>query len=75
MKDTDAERFHSDNGYASKLIGNSIVFMNGTLHEHAVCGKTGCTEEDHDNTLWIPLTYDSENQRLQYGGKSLKKST
>ena len=40
MKDTDAERFHSDNGYASKLIGNSIVFMNGTLHEHAVCGKT-----------------------------------
>lgn len=75
MKDTDAERFHSDNGYASKLIGNSIVFMNGTLHEHAVCGKTGCTEEDHDNTLWIPLTYDSENQRLQYGGKSLKKPT
>ncbi len=75
MKDTDAERFHSDNGYASKLIGNSIVFMNGTLHEHAVCGKTGCTEEDHDNTLWIPLTYDSEKQRLQYGGKSLKKPT
>ena len=75
MKDTDAERFHSDNGYASKLIGNSIVFMNGTLHEHAVCGKTGCTEEDHDNTLWIPLTYDSENQRLQYGGKSLNKPT
>ena len=75
MKDTDAERFHSDNGYASKLIGNSIVFMNGTLHEHAVCGKTGCTEEDHDNTLWIPLTYDSENQILQYGGKSLTKPT
>lgn len=75
MKDTDAERFHSDNGYASKLIGNSIVFMKGTLHEHAVCGKTGCTEEDHDNTLWIPLTYDSEKQRLQYGGKSLEKPT
>lgn len=75
MKDTDAERFHSDNGYASKLIGNSIVFMKGTLHEHAVCGKTGCTEEDHDNTLWIPLTYDSESQRLQYGGKSLEKPT
>ena len=75
MKDTDAERFHSDNGYASKLIGNSIVFMNGMLHEHAVCGKTGCTEEDHDNTLWIPLTYDSEKQRLQYGGKSLTKPT
>lgn len=75
MKDTDAERFHSDNGYASKLIGNSIVFMNGTLHEHAFCGKTGCTEEDHDNTLWIPLTYDSENQILQYGRKGVKKST
>ena len=75
MKDTDAERFHSDNGYASKLIGNSIVFMNGTLHEHAVCGKTDCTEAGHDNTLWIPLTYDSEKQILQYGGKSLKKPT
>ena len=75
MKDTDAERFHSDNGYASKLIGNSIVFMNGTLHEHAVCGKTDCTEAGHDNTLWIPLTYDSEHQILQYGGKSLKKPT
>ena len=75
MKDTDAERFHSDNGYASKLIGNSIVFMNGTLHEHAVCGKTDCTEAGHDNTLWIPLTYDSKNQILQYGGKSLKKPT
>ena len=75
MKDTDAERFHSDNGYASKLIGNSIVFMNGTLHEHAVCGKTGCTEEDHDNTLWIPLTYDSENQILQYGRNRVKKPT
>ena len=75
MKDTDAKRFHSDNDYASKLIGNSIVFMNGTLHEHAVCGKTGCTEAGHDNTLWIPLTYDSEKQILQYGGKSLKKPT
>lgn len=75
MKDTDAKRFHSDNGYASKLIGNSIVFMNGTLHEHAVCGKTDCTEAGHDNTLWIPLTYDSENQILQYGGKSLTKPT
>lgn len=75
MKDTDAKRFHSDNDYASKLIGNSIVFMNGTLHEHAVCGKTGCTEEDHDNTLWIPLTYDSENRILQYGRKGVKKST
>lgn len=75
MKDTDAERFHSDNGYASKLIGNSIVFMNGMLHEHAVCGKTDCTEAGHDNTLWIPLTYDSEKQILQYGGKSLKKPT
>ncbi len=75
MKDTDAERFNSDNGYASKLIGNSIVFMNGTLHEHAVCGKTGCTEEDHDNTLWIPLTYDSEKQILQYGRNRVKKTT
>lgn len=73
MKDTDAERFHSDNGYASKLIGNSIVFMNGTLHEHAVCGKTDCTEAGHDNTLWIPLTYDSENQILQYGRNRVKK--
>ena len=75
MKDTDAERFHSDNGYASKLIGNSIVFMNGTLHEHAVCGKTDCTEAGHDNTLWIPLTYDSENQILQYGRNRVKKPT
>lgn len=75
MKDTDAERFHSDDGYASKLIGNSIVFMNGTLHEHAVCGKTGCTEAGHDNTLWIPLTYDSENQILQYGRNRVKKPT
>ena len=75
MKDTDAERFHSDNGYASKLIGNSIVFMNGMLHEHAVCGKTDCTEAGHDNTLWIPLTYDSEKQILQYGRKGVKKST
>lgn len=75
MKDTDAERFHSDNGYASKLIGNSIVFMNGTLHEHAVCGKTDCTEAGHDNTLWIPLTYDSEKQILQYGRNRVKKTT
>ena len=75
MKDTDAERFHSDNGYASKLIGNSIVFMNGTLHEHAVCGKTDCTEAGHDNTLWIPLTYDNENQILQYGRNRVKKPT
>lgn len=75
MKDTDAERFHSDNGYASKLIGNSIVFMNGTLHEHAVCGKTDCTEAGHDNTLWIPLTYDSENEILQYGRNRVKKPT
>ena len=75
MKDTDAERFYSDNGYASKLIGNSIVFMNGTLHEHAVCGKTDCTEAGHDNTLWIPLTYDSENQILQYGRIRVEKPT
>ena len=49
--------------------------MNGTLHEHAVCGKTDCTEAGHDNTLWIPLTYDSENQILQYGRNRVKKPT
>ena len=70
LTDDDKEHFESDMGYTPQIRNGKIVFVNGTLHEHPICGKT-CThagDEKHtDDLLWEPLTY--ENGYL-YHGKS-----
>ena len=66
----DLNHFESDAGYTPMLNGNTVIFANGKLHQHAACGKTGCTD-GHSDVIWTPLTYDAEN-KLCYGGKTAK---
>ena len=69
LKETDLNCFRSDvAGYTPKLINNSIVFTNGNMHEHAICGDADC-KDGHDDALWLPLTYDNDTQTLKYGSQ------
>lgn len=72
LTNTDLSCFSSDAGYMPKLINNNIVFTNGAVHEHAICGEKNC-EDRHDDALWIPLTY--ENNQLKYGGTTASSTT
>lgn len=71
LRDTDLSRFSSDAGYTRKLVDNRIVFINGTPHEHPICGKTDCND-DHSNVLWNLLTYDADTKQLKYGATTAK---
>ena len=62
LTDDDKEHFESDMGYTPQIRNGKIVFINGVLHEHPLCGKT-CAhagDEKHtDDLLWEPLTYEN----------------
>ena len=47
----DAEHFVSDAGYTRKFNDDSVVFTNGDLHTHPICGKT-CADEKHTDKIW-----------------------
>ena len=53
-----------------RMMGDSVIFSSGTLHEHAVCGRSDCA--DHGNTAWIPLT--SVDGKLLFGGAEATKN-
>lgn len=72
LTNTDLSCFSSDAGYTQKLVDNRIVFINGTPHEHPICGKTDCND-DHSNVLWNLLTYDADTKQLKYGATTAKR--
>ena len=48
----DLNAFTSDNtAYGKLLLGNSVVFTNGDLHTHPICGKT-CADGKHTDKIW-----------------------
>ena len=59
-------------GCTKRLMGDSVIFSSGTLHEHAVCGRSDCTDAAHGNTARIPLT--SVDGKLLYGGANASKN-
>ncbi len=78
----DLNRFESDNtSYGKKFVDGSVIFYNGTLHEHAVCGTKNCTEHnDLSDEVWLPLMYgytpnSTSTKWLCIGGKSTPKRT
>ncbi len=57
LTDTDLASFSSDANYASKLSGNSILFIDGKLHEHPVCGATcNHTGDKHGDLVWTGIS-------------------
>ena len=71
LTDDDKEHFESDMGYTPQIRNGKIVFVNGTLHEHPICGKT-CThagDEKHTDVTWMPLT--SKNGQPYKGNTAL----
>ncbi len=76
----DLDRFKRDNAsYGKKLVDGSVIFYNGTLHEHAACGTKGCTEHTElSDEVWLPLTYSASESNstphLIYGGTGAGKT-
>lgn len=55
----DLNAFSSDdtgNTYDKKLKKNSIIFSNGEIHEHGICGKEDCNEDGHSDIVWKGIT-------------------
>ena len=77
LTDTDLNAFTSDvgNSYGKRLNGNSIIFTNGDLHIHALCGASCTHTGTHSDIVWQPLTYDAETQTLYYGSVEAARST
>ena len=74
LTENDLNAFTSDSSYGKRLNGNSVIFANGDLHIHALCGAS-CTHGDkHSNELWQPLTYNAKTQTLYYGGTAISKA-
>ena len=74
---TDLNAFTSDvgNSYGKRLNGNSIIFTNGDLHIHALCGASCTHTGTHSKEVWKPLTYDAKTQTLYYGSVEAARST
>ena len=71
LTEDDLSAFTSDAGYDKRLNGNSVVFTNGDLHTHAVCGKENCADS-HDTAIYMPLTYNAATMTLYCGGKAVE---
>ena len=71
LKDDDLNAFSSDANYNKQLLNDEVVFVNGELHEHAICGKTAekCTDR-HSDEVWTPLT--SVSGKPYAGGTALE---
>ena len=74
LTEADLNRFKSDiTSYGKKFVDGSVIFYNGTLHKHAVCGAKSCTEHTSlSDEVWQPLTYKTDDGKWLYsGGTSL----
>ena len=71
LTETDLNAFTSDSSYGKQLNGNSVIFANGTLHIHALCGASCTHTGTHSDIVWQPLTYNAETQTLYYGGTAV----
>lgn len=63
----DLNAFTSDsNNYTKKLMDTSIIFFNGDLHEHGICGKEDCSEAGHGNVAWTGVSTLDEIKSAGY---------
>ena len=57
------------------LTSNHVVNLyNGLPHKHAICGKTGCTDDGHSDVVWTLLTSDA-NGKPSVGSTALKEGS
>ncbi len=66
LTDNDLKAFTSDSSYTEKLLDNGIIFINGDLHEHGICGKEGCSEAGHGNVAWTGVSTLDEIKSAGY---------
>ena len=59
--------FASDSAYGKLLNGNSVIFTNGDLHIHAVCGESCTHNGAHSNAVWKPISNESELRNAKAG--------
>ena len=56
LTEADSNAFSSDDGgYTANLKNNTVIFVNGELHEHAICGAETCSD-NHASEKWKPIT-------------------
>ena len=75
LTEDDLKAFASDSTYGKQLNSNSVIFTNGDLHIHAVCGESCTHNGAHSNAVWKPLTYNAETKTLYYGGTAASKES
>ena len=61
----DLAAFSSDtDDYTKYELDNAVIFSNGKLHVHGLCGTANCTE-DHENVLWTAISTEEELRAIQ----------
>ena len=61
-----------DAGYVRIDVDNSVAFLKGNPHEHAICGNSDCTEADHSDVVWKGI--NDLDEITEDGNYYLKKS-
>ena len=56
--------------YATRQEGNEVRLYNGLPHEHPICGETDCTDTNHTDVSFRPLTKSGLGAK-QSGGAGL----
>ena len=59
LTEDDLNAFASDSTYGKQLLSNSVIFTNGNLHTHAVCGESCTHNGAHSDAVWQPISNES----------------
>ena len=63
----DLAAFSSDtDDYTKYELDNAVIFSNGKLHVHGLCGTANCTEsKNHKNVLWTAIRTEEDLRAIQ----------
>ena len=68
----DLAAFSSDtDDYTKYELDNAVIFSNGKLHVHGLCGTANCTEsKNHKNVLWTAIRTEEDLRNITGGSSS-----
>lgn len=68
----DLAAFSSDtDDYTKYELDNAVIFSNGKLHVHGLCGTANCTEsKNYKNVLWTAIRTEEDLRNITGGSSS-----